>query len=152
MSPQEAICSFCGVAMHSHKDCPVMHQYIREEADALAQKRLEEYHLLWAWAAYESPKRVLFRHDPQQRGGGPPESEPISGQRPLRQQTQRPGSSAKVGIIGSMYPHVVKGTAPRGGGGSPPPPGQGGPQKTNQMKGQMKRRMRKRIRMKKQYL
>ena len=51
MSPQEAICSFCGVAMHSHKD-----QYIREQADALAQKRLEEYHQLQAWTAYESPK------------------------------------------------------------------------------------------------
>ena len=130
MSPQEAICSFCGVAMHSHKDCLVMHQYIREQADALAQKRLGEYHQLQAWAAYESPKRVPFSHNPQQRGGGPPESELILGQMPLRQQTQRLESSAKVGIIGSMYPHVVKGMAP-GGGGSPPPPGRGGPQKTN---------------------
>ena len=42
-----------------------MHQYIREQADALAQKRLEEYHQLQAWAAYESPKRVLSRHNPQ---------------------------------------------------------------------------------------
>ena len=64
-SPWETICSFCGVATHSHKDCPVMHQYIREQADALAQKRLEEYHQLQAWAAYESPKRVPSRHDPQ---------------------------------------------------------------------------------------
>ena len=65
MSPQEAICSFCGVAMHSHKDCPVMHQYIREQADALVQKRLEEYHQLQVWAAYESAKGVPFRHNPQ---------------------------------------------------------------------------------------
>ena len=64
-SPQEAICSFCGVVMHSHRDCPVMHQYIREQADALAQKRLEEYHQLQAWAAYESPKQVPSRHNPQ---------------------------------------------------------------------------------------
>ena len=65
MSPQEVVCSFCEVATHSHKDCLVMHQYIREQADALAQKRLEEYHQLQAWAAYESPKRVLSRHNPQ---------------------------------------------------------------------------------------
>ena len=65
MSPQEVVCSFCGVAMDSHKDCPVMHQYIREQADALAQKRLEEYHQLQARTAYESPKQVPFRHDPQ---------------------------------------------------------------------------------------
>ena len=48
MSPQEVVCSFCGVAKHSHKDCPVMHQYIREQVDALAQMQ--------AWAAYESPR------------------------------------------------------------------------------------------------
>ena len=123
MPPREAICSFCGVVTHSHRDCPVMHQYIREHADALARKRLEEYHQLQVWAAYESPKQVPSRHDPQRRGEGPHESEPISGRQPLRQQTQRQESSTKVGIIGSMYPHVVKGTAPRGGGGSPPPPG-----------------------------
>ena len=29
-------------------------------------------------------------------------------------------------MIGSMYPHVVKGMAP-GGGGDPPPPGKKGP-------------------------
>ena len=46
MSPRETVCSFCGVVTHSHKDCPVMHQYIREQADPLAQKRLEEYHHL----------------------------------------------------------------------------------------------------------
>ena len=61
------------------------------------------------------------------RRGGPHETESISGQRPSRQETQKQKSSAKVGMIGSMYPHVVKGMAPRGGG-SPPPPGQGGPQ------------------------
>ena len=46
MSPREVICSFCGVDTHGYKDCPVMHQYIREQADALTQKRLEEYQQL----------------------------------------------------------------------------------------------------------
>ena len=42
-SPQEIVCSFCGVATHNYKSCPVLHQYIREQADELAQKRLDEY-------------------------------------------------------------------------------------------------------------
>ena len=27
-SPHEMVCSFCGVANHGHKECPVMHQNI----------------------------------------------------------------------------------------------------------------------------
>ena len=62
-SHQEIVCSFCRVAMHSHKDCPVMHQYIREQADALAWKRLVQYHQLQAWADPRGrrPKDRLFR-------------------------------------------------------------------------------------------
>ena len=81
MSPQEIVCSFCGVATHGHKNCLVMHQYIREQADALAQKRLEEYQQLQTWAEYESPKRMSSGQDPQRRGGGPHETESISHQR-----------------------------------------------------------------------
>ena len=40
---KEVMCSFCGVNTHDYGDCPVMHQYIREQADALARRRLEEY-------------------------------------------------------------------------------------------------------------
>ena len=43
MTPKEVMCSFCGGNTHDYRDCPMMHQYIREQADALAQKRLEEY-------------------------------------------------------------------------------------------------------------
>ena len=42
MFPQEAVCSFCGVTTHEHRDCPVLHQYIREQADTLAKMRLME--------------------------------------------------------------------------------------------------------------
>ena len=63
-SPKEAICSFCGVAMHSYKDCPMMYQYLQEQADVLAQKRIEEYHGLHEWARYESPRQIPSRHKP----------------------------------------------------------------------------------------
>ena len=43
MSPREMVCSFCGIATHGHRDCPVLHQYIREQVDALAEMRLNEY-------------------------------------------------------------------------------------------------------------
>ena len=44
--PTKVMCSFCGGGSHEYRDCPVMHQYIREQADTLAQRRLEEYHQL----------------------------------------------------------------------------------------------------------
>ena len=43
IASKEMMCSFCGGNTHNYRDCPVMHQYIREQADALAQRRLEEY-------------------------------------------------------------------------------------------------------------
>ena len=43
IAPREVMCSFCGANTHDYRDCLVMHQYIREQADALAQRRLEEY-------------------------------------------------------------------------------------------------------------
>ena len=45
-APEEVMCSFCGGNTHDYRDCPMMHQYIREQADALAQRRLEEYQQL----------------------------------------------------------------------------------------------------------
>ena len=40
ITPKEVMCSFCGGNTHDYRDCPVMQQYIREQADALAQRRL----------------------------------------------------------------------------------------------------------------
>ena len=42
-APGEMMCSFCGGNTHDYRDCPTMHQYIREQADALAQRRMGEY-------------------------------------------------------------------------------------------------------------
>ena len=52
-----------------YRDCPVMHQYIREQADVLAQRRLEEYQHLWEWEGYEIPEQVPPRQEPLFRGG-----------------------------------------------------------------------------------
>ena len=38
MTPKEVMCSFCGGNTHDYRDCQMMHQYIREQADALAQR------------------------------------------------------------------------------------------------------------------
>ena len=40
IAQREVMCSFCGVNTHDYRDCPVMQQYIREQADALTQRRL----------------------------------------------------------------------------------------------------------------
>ena len=43
MTSKEVMCSFCGSNTHDYRDCLTMHQYIREQADALAQRRMGEY-------------------------------------------------------------------------------------------------------------
>ena len=63
-SPQEVVCSFCGVTTHNYKNCPVLHQYIREQADALAQRRLGEYQQVQDWARHESPKQIPTKQEP----------------------------------------------------------------------------------------
>ena len=37
-TPEEMMCSFCGGNTHEYRDCPTMHQYIREQVDALGPK------------------------------------------------------------------------------------------------------------------
>ena len=71
--PRETICSFCGVATHGHRDCPLLHQYIRQQADALAEIRLNEYRRLQGWADYEPPQSASLKDGPLRRGGGPHE-------------------------------------------------------------------------------
>ena len=69
IAPREVTCSFCGANTHDYRDCPVMHQYIREQADALAQRRLEEYQKPREWEGYEVPRQVPPYQGPLFRGG-----------------------------------------------------------------------------------
>ena len=46
-----------------------MHQYIREQADALTQRRLEEYQQLQEWEGYEIPNQASPYQGPLFRGG-----------------------------------------------------------------------------------
>ena len=68
--PTEVMCSFCGGSAHEYRDCPVMHQYIREQADTLAQRRLEEYHQLREWGGHGASRQVPSYQGPLFRGGG----------------------------------------------------------------------------------
>ena len=69
ITPKEVMCSFCGGNTHDYRDCPVMHQYIREQADALDQRRLEEYQQPREWGGYEIPRQVPSYQGPLFRGG-----------------------------------------------------------------------------------
>ena len=71
IASKEVMCSFCGVSTHDYRDCPVMHQYIREQADALAQRRLEEYQQPREWEGYKIPRQVPPYQGPLFRGGDP---------------------------------------------------------------------------------
>ena len=46
-----------------------MQQYIREQADALAQRRMGEYRHPQEWEGYEIPRQVPPHQDPLFRGG-----------------------------------------------------------------------------------
>ena len=127
MTPKEVMCSFCGGNTHDYRDCPMMHQYIREQADALAQRRLEEYQQPREWGGYEIPRQVPSYQGPFFRGGGPDKSGPKSGPGPSKKETQKQKISTKSEVTGSAYPHSMGGMAPGGGGGTPPPSGGGPP-------------------------
>ena len=147
--PPEVVCSFCGVATHGHRDCPVLHQYIREQADALAQMRLNEYRQLQGWTSYEFSKPFPPREGPLKRGG-PHKEGIVPGHDPSAQKAQKVMGQAKSGILESLYPHVTRGMAP-GGGEGPHRLEEGDLLEMNQMKRKM-RRTRKKRQMRKLYL
>ena len=126
IAPKEVMCSFCGGNTHDYRDCPTMHQYIREQADALAQRRMGENQQPREWEGYETPRQVPSYQGPYFRGGGPDEERLRSGQGPSSKETQKQKIPIKSRETGSAYPHSTGGMAPGGGGGSPPP-GRGGP-------------------------
>ena len=127
ITPKEVMCSFCGGNTHDYRDCPTMHQYIREQADALAQRRMREYQHPREWGGYEISRQVPSYQGPFFRGGGPGESGPKSGQGPSKEEAQKQKIPTKSGETRSAYPHSMVGMAPRGGGGTPPPSRGGSP-------------------------
>ena len=126
VTPKEMMCSFCGGNTHDYRDCPMMHQYIREQADALARRRQGGYQQPRDWGNYENPRQGPPYQRPFSRGGGPGEGGPKSGQGLSNEETQKQKTPTKSGETGSAYPHSMGGIAP-GGGGETPPPSRGGP-------------------------
>ena len=126
IAPKEVMCSFCGGNTHDYRECPTMHQYIRQQADALAQRRMGENQQPREWEGYKTPRQVPSYQGPYFRGGGPDEERLRSGQGPSSKEIQKQKIPIKSRETGSAYPHSTGGMAPGGGGGSPPP-GRGGP-------------------------
>ena len=105
---------------------PTMHQYIREQADALAQRRLGEYQYLQDWERYEVPRQLPSRQDPLSRGGESDNRRSAPSQGPSKQGIQEQKRATKSGMTGFAHQYPMGGIAPGGGGGTPPP-GRGGP-------------------------
>ena len=141
------MCSFCGGNTHDYRDCPTMHQYIREQADALAQKRMGEYQQSREWEEYETPRQVPSYQGPYFRGGGPDEERLRSGQGPSSKETKKQKIPIKSRETGSAYPHSRGGMAPGGGEEVHHQVGEA-PQMIEGMMNQIKRRMKERILMK----
>ena len=103
IAPKEVMCSFCGGNTHDYRDCPTMHQYIREQADALAQRRMGENQQPREWEGYETPRQVPSYQGPYFRGGGPDEERLRSGQGPSSKETQKQKIPIKSRETGSAY-------------------------------------------------
>ena len=84
ITPKGLMCSFCGGNTHDYRDCPMMHQYIREQADTLAQRRLGEYQHPLEWGGSEILRQLPPRQDPLSRGGESDNRKPIPSQGPSR--------------------------------------------------------------------
>ena len=126
-----------------------MHHYIREQADALAQRRLEEYQQLREWEGYEIPKQMPPYQGPLFRGG-PGERGPMPGQGLSKQETQKQKAPTKSGMAGFAYLHSMGGMAP-GVGEELHHQAKGALQMTKGMMDQVRRKMRRMIQMKKLY-
>ena len=121
ITPKVVMCSFCGGKTHDYRDCPVMHQYIREQADALAQRRMGEYRYPREWEGYEIPRQVPPHQGPLFRGGGPDDRGPIPSQGLSKQEIQDQGATTKSVMTGLGRLHGSTGW------GGTPLPGKGGP-------------------------
>ena len=148
--PKEVMCSFCRGNTHDYRDCPMMHQYIREQADALAQRRLGEYQQPREWGGYEIPRQVPSYQGPFFRGGGPGESGPKSSQGPSKKEKERQKIPTKSGETGSDYPHSM-GAWLQGVGEELHHQVGEVPQMIEGMMNQMRRKMRRNILMRKLY-
>ena len=117
----ELACSFCGNNTHGHMKCPVLHQYIRQQANELAAARASGY--------YPAPELPFT-----QKGGQPTQNhQPRDDTRTPREASQK---GEKLSVSGqNNKPRDGKETSSKGwreqfglpsGGGSGPPPGGGG--------------------------
>ena len=61
----------CGANTHDYRDCPTMHQYIREQADALAQRRMGEYQQPREWRDMRFQGKCHPTGDHSLEEGGP---------------------------------------------------------------------------------
>ena len=112
VAQREVMCSFCGVNTHDYRDCPVMQQYIREQADALAQRRLGEYQHPREWEGYEVPRQLLPHQDPLFRRGESDDRRPVPSQGLSKQRVQEQRVATKSGMTGLAHQHPMGGIAP----------------------------------------
>ena len=121
---KEMMCSFCGINTHEYRDCPVMHQYNREQADAGWPRGG------WGNTDTHGSGRGMKSQDNHTliralslEGG----NQMIENQYLVRDSlVQEQRAATKSGMTGLAHQHSMGGMAPGGGGGTPLP-GKGGP-------------------------
>ena len=122
------LCSFCGNNTHEYKSCPVLHQYIRQQADELAAARASGYYPPH-WAPQmprgeppmpnlqprddtRDPKRAVGRNEKPiiPKGNGKPQSQENTRSRGWREKFGLPsggGEMANLQEMGGEAPQVT---------------------------------------------
>ena len=116
-------CSFCGNNTHGHAKCPVLNQYIRQQANELAAARASGYYPTPVLPF--KPKGEQPTQDPQPRDDTrTPKEAPQEGEKPsVPGQNNKPRDGEETSSKGWREQFGL----PSGGGGGPPPGGGGGP-------------------------
>ena len=118
----DSACSFCGNNTHGHAKCPVLHQYIRQQADELAAARASGYY----------PAPVLpFRQKGEQLTQDPRPRDDTRTPREASQKGEKPSVPGRNNKPRDGKETSSKGWReqfglPPGGGSGPPPGGEGG--------------------------
>ena len=117
-------CSFCGNNTHEYTDCPMLHQFVRQQADDLAD--------LWA-QRYQAAQAVSLAQQGEHRGQTPRPKEDTRGTKTDSVKEKKQPSEKGKGTrretkglpLGGWQARF--GLPPAGGSGPPPGGGDGGP-------------------------
>ena len=115
-------CSFCGNNTHTHAKCPVLHQYIKQQANELAAARASGYYPTPVVPLKSRGEQSTQDYQPRDNTRTPREAPKKGEETPVSGQNNKPRDREGVSSKGWQKQFGL----PSGGGSGPPPGGGGG--------------------------